>query len=142
MVSVFEPASDSSTLERVAAVGNREARIYDRVPIGSRLPVADVYRDGQPRYLERSEDWQAYPISLRFQVEARGRPSVAVVPIHDADRIVGVLYAAFPPGTPLASVTDQLARAAGDWLRRRAEEPNIAGAAPGGTTARRRPATA
>jgi hypothetical protein len=119
--SVFELAADGGTLQRVAAVGPHGARIYDRFPLGSALPVADVYRDGHPRYFERSDDWADYPISLRFQIEARGAPSVAVLPIRSGARIMGVLYAAFRPGTPLASVTDQLDRVAGDWLPRRAE---------------------
>jgi hypothetical protein len=113
MAGVFELAADGTTLERGAAVGPREARIYSRFPLGSRLPVADVFQDGRARYLERSEHWSSYPLSLRMQVEARGWPSVAVLPLLRDEAIAGVLYLGFEPRTDLASRAEQLEALAG-----------------------------
>jgi hypothetical protein len=116
MAGVFELAADGSTLERVAAVGPTEARIYGRFPLGSRLPVADVFYDGQTRYLEQPDDWSAYPLSLRLQIEVRGWPAVAVVPIDEADHRIGVLYLVFEPETALRDGHALFEAAARGWL--------------------------
>ena len=115
VAAVFVPSAHGNMLERVAALGPADVRIYDRFPLASRLPVADVFREGEPRYFERPDDWAAYPLSLRMQVEARGWPSVAVVPLLSGGRIVGVIYIGLEPGTALqanAGTIEAAARAA------------------------------
>jgi hypothetical protein len=115
MGGYFALAADGTTLERVAAVGPTEARIYGRFPLGSRLPVADVYADREARYLEHPDDWADYPLSLQLQIETRGWPSVAVLPVPDGERRVGVLYLVFEPNVGLSRQAATLQGLARRW---------------------------
>ena len=109
---------DHDMLERVAVFGPAPLPLYDRVPLAARLPVADVVRDGAPRYLEGESDWMTYPLGLRAQVDARQWPSVAVLPLHDGRRIAGAMYLGFHRETGLRSQASSLTDLAAGWFGR------------------------
>jgi hypothetical protein len=115
MAGVFLAGSGRGMLERVAVYGPAEAHIYDRFPVHARLPVADVFRDGVAKYFETADDWTAYPASLRLQIEARDGPSVAVLPLRHGDRVTGVMYLVFEPGTALGARMRELDEIAASW---------------------------
>jgi hypothetical protein len=115
MAGIFMPVSGGGMLERLAAIGPAEARIYDRFPVQSRLPVADVFRDGVPKYFESAADWTDYPASLRLQIEIREGPSVAVLPFRHDERVIGVMYLVFEPGTALRVRARELEEIAARW---------------------------
>ena len=91
--------SQPRTLARISreTVGTMPVQGLDRVSLDEPVPVAHVVSRGEALWLDRPDDWAAFP-SLVTPVAAMGWPVVGVIPLRAADEVRGALYLTFEGG--------------------------------------------
>ncbi len=89
--------ADGTHLEimRVGAMPADVREEWQRFPLASPVPLAEVARTGHPLFLESRDDWRArFPAMLPL-VEATGHHANAVAPLVVEGRVLGVVGAAY-----------------------------------------------
>jgi DNA-binding CsgD family transcriptional regulator len=132
-VHVADPGRRELGLAAQVGLEPEQSRLYARVPIDARLPLAEVYRSGEDLALTLDDVAERYPLAARW-VQAnpdRDRGELLAVPIRSRAVPIGVLTVQFPtppPRTwPLRSALDDTAHALAVWVLARPDRTGRAG---------------
>jgi len=133
-VHVAEPGRRELGLAAQVGLGPDQSRLYARVPVDARLPLAEAYRSGEDLVLTLDAVAERYPLAARW-VQAnpdRDRGELLAVPIRSRAVPIGVLTVQFasPPARTwqLRSALDDTAHALAVWVLARPDRPGHAGA--------------
>ena len=128
-VHVADPGRRDLGLAAQVGLEPDQSRLYGRVPVDARLPLADVYRSGEDLVLTLDAVAERYPLAARW-VQAnpdRERGELLAVPIRSRAVPVGVLTVQFPAPTArtwrLRSALDDTAHALAVWVLARPDRP-------------------
>jgi len=93
---VVRLSEDGTMLEILRATDLPEpvGDAWRRFPADLPVPIADVVRTGEPRFMESRDDWAAFP-AMREALEATGHHANAVLPLVTEGRVTGAMGIAF-----------------------------------------------
>lgn len=94
-VRLLTPDGHELKLQATVGYRGRFRQSYERLPLASALPGAEVFRTGRERYFESAADAAAAP-EFAEEHAATGHEAVAFLPLVTQGRPIGVMALSFP----------------------------------------------